>query len=74
MSLPTSNDSAVIHGGKFGLIIAVDVEGVSALGHETVYPSDEETVALAIPILEGFVPKHKVLHKGACTECDLAGL
>ncbi|KAE8147422.1 hypothetical protein BDV25DRAFT_160379 [Aspergillus avenaceus] len=65
VTLPHSDDEAWVTGGEFGTILAIDTEDVSADGHFTEYPSDEVTVALAMPVKE--VPGHRVLHAGACT-------
>ncbi|KAL8652969.1 MAG: hypothetical protein Q9226_004035, partial [Calogaya cf. arnoldii] len=50
-----------IKGGKDGLIIAADTAAVSKQGHDTKYPSDEETTAIQIPTADGKVPPHTVL-------------
>ncbi|KAE8352363.1 hypothetical protein BDV28DRAFT_3711 [Aspergillus coremiiformis] len=64
ITLPHSDDEAWIQGGENGTILAIDTADVSAEGHFTVYPSDEVTVALSLPISK--VPGHRVLHRGAC--------
>lgn len=55
-----------MEGGKNGAILALDTADVSALGHYTTYPSKERTVAMEIPLGEGEVPGHRVLHNGPC--------
>ncbi|KAL8990267.1 MAG: hypothetical protein Q9169_008164 [Polycauliona sp. 2 TL-2023] len=67
ITLPKSPDKATVFGGANGLILAADVAAVSKLGHTTVYPSKEETTVVVMPIKGNTVPKHTVLHKGACT-------
>jgi hypothetical protein len=49
--------------GVNGLLVAADVTGV---GHYTNYPSNKQTVALQFPFIDGKVPDHTVLHRGAC--------
>ncbi|MCJ1263281.1 hypothetical protein MMC22_003151 [Lobaria immixta] len=71
VTLPNSTHEAWIHGGKRGLILVADTAAVSVKGHITVYPSDQETVALQIPTAGGQVPSHRVLYEGACRDCDL---
>lgn len=66
ITLPHSTAEAWIPGGKHGAILALDTADVSALGHYTVYPSQEQTVTLQIPLGEDGVPDHTVLHLGAC--------
>ena len=63
ITLLNGTDDAWILGGKDGVIIAVDTTGT---GHETTYPSDQETICLQIPFADGIVPAHAVLHSGAC--------
>ena len=71
ITLPTSKDEVYVEGGKYGLIIAADTAAVSALGHNTTYPSNQETIALQIPTAAGVVPAHKVLHGGACSMTEM---
>lgn len=66
IALPHSDAEAWVHGGKNGAILALDTTAVSAEGHYTRYPSDEETLALQVPFGERGVPGHQVLHTGAC--------
>lgn len=60
VTLPHSDASAIIRGGKNGLIIANDITGT---GHITKYPSDQPTVSLQIPFRpqngKG-IPAHKI--------------
>ena len=70
----SSTTSAWIHGGKCGLIVAVDTPGVSRYGHITTYPAAADTVALQIPFAEGSVPKHTVIHDGPCGWEDAVGI
>jgi len=44
-------------------MIATDTRG---LGHYTAYPSDEDTLALQIPFVDGKLPEHAILHNGTC--------
>ncbi|GAQ08208.1 hypothetical protein ALT_5529 [Aspergillus lentulus] len=71
ITLPHSEDEAWILGGKHGTILALDTADVSADGHYTKYPSDEVTVAMAVPLGDE-EPAHQVLYQGACkaTEVD----
>ncbi len=71
ITLPNSNAQATVRGGKYGLIIAADTAAVSTLGHITEYPSNQETIALQIPTLDGVVPAHRVLHGGACSGSEM---
>ncbi|KJZ73807.1 hypothetical protein HIM_04309 [Hirsutella minnesotensis 3608] len=74
ITLPNGTDEAWVHGGKHGLIIAADTKEMSKHGHITRYPGKDNTVALQIPIKEGSDLKHKMLHKGACTEKEMSGI
>lgn len=68
-SLPITNSSnsttyateAWVTGGIYGTILATDVAGASVLGHNTAYPSGEETRALQIPTAGGIIPNHTVI-------------
>lgn len=72
ITLPHSDDGAWILGGKHGMILALDTADVSADGHYTVYPSDEVTVALVVPLgEEEEEPAHRVLHQGACKAMEV---
>ncbi|OGE52007.1 hypothetical protein PENARI_c011G10543 [Penicillium arizonense] len=71
ITLPNSTAEAWIEGGKNGAILALDTADVSALGHYTVYPSKERTVALEVPLGKDGVPGHRVLHGGACQGDEL---
>ncbi|KAL8936028.1 MAG: hypothetical protein Q9216_005142 [Gyalolechia sp. 2 TL-2023] len=61
VSIPETGESVTVKGGKNGLIIAADTVDVSHKGHETKYPSGEQTVAIAIPIRNGKIPEHHVI-------------
>ncbi|KAI4169086.1 MAG: hypothetical protein LQ343_005949 [Gyalolechia ehrenbergii] len=61
ISIPETGQSITIKGGKDGLIIAADTADVSKMGHETRYPSGEQTAAIAIPIQDGKLPEHTTL-------------
>ncbi|KAI5927750.1 hypothetical protein F4810DRAFT_279701 [Camillea tinctor] len=74
LSLPNATAEAWVHGGKYGLIYADDTADISAWGHITRYPGNDETVALAIPVKDGVNPKHTVLHDGPCTMGEGAGV
>jgi hypothetical protein len=64
VTLPQDPSSDLwIIGGKGGLLFAVDTTG---MGHVTMYPSDEATVAIAAPFEGGVVPGYEVLNEGAC--------
>lgn len=71
ITLPHSNAEAWVNGGKNGAILALDTAAVSAEGHYTRYPSDEETVALQVPVGEKEMPGHRVLHEGACKRSEV---
>ena len=58
-----SGDEAWILGGGNGLILALDTSGS---GHITKYPSDETTLSIALPLVDGKVPEHVVLGSGPC--------
>ncbi|KAJ5102616.1 hypothetical protein N7532_003145 [Penicillium argentinense] len=66
ITLPNSTAEAWIPGGQQGAILALDTADVSALGHITKYPSQETTTAFQIPLGEGGLPGHRVLHAGPC--------
>lgn len=66
ITLPNSTADAWVSGGKNGAILALDTSDVSTLGHYTTYPSQEQTIALEIPLGKGGIPGHSVLHVGAC--------
>ncbi|EGE03751.1 hypothetical protein TEQG_02783 [Trichophyton equinum CBS 127.97] len=59
-------EEAWIRGGANGAIIAADTADVSERGHFTAYPSNIQTIAWQIPFKDGVLPKHRVLHRGAC--------
>ncbi|MCJ1358079.1 MAG: hypothetical protein MMC33_008077 [Icmadophila ericetorum] len=69
--LPNNTEVAYVHGGKKGLILAVDTPDVSQYGHYSDYPSGEQTVAMQIPTAGGVVPEHRVLYEGGCKESEL---
>ncbi|KAJ5655924.1 hypothetical protein N7507_007874 [Penicillium longicatenatum] len=71
ITLPNSKTHALVHGGKNGAILALDTADVSGLGHITKYPSDESTITLEIPLGEEGIPRHVVLHSGACEGVEL---
>lgn len=66
VSLPNSTETATIHGGRNGLILATDTKNVSTLGHITMYPSKKDTVGIQIPTSDNEIPGHTVLHVGPC--------
>ena len=72
-TLPDSPVAATIHGGRNGLIIAADRSNVSEKGHNTDYPSGQETTAIQIPTQGGAVPEHTVLHVGPCKKEETEG-
>ncbi|KAL1603599.1 hypothetical protein SLS60_005187 [Paraconiothyrium brasiliense] len=74
VTLPDADDQAIIHGGKYGLIIAADIASVSTKGHTTRYPSGSTTTALQIRMKDNIPPAHSILHRGACRQDELAGL
>jgi len=65
ITFPDSSDEAYVVGGKDGFIFAADTSSVSAKGHFTNYPSNQETRVLQIPT-GGTIPNHTVLHSGPC--------
>ncbi|ETN40080.1 uncharacterized protein HMPREF1541_04355 [Cyphellophora europaea CBS 101466] len=73
-----STASVWIHGGKYGLILALDTPDVSDEGHITTYPSAADTVAIQIPFSqEGYAHlliTKQVLYPGGCKESQLIGL
>ncbi|GJE88827.1 hypothetical protein PsYK624_049140 [Phanerochaete sordida] len=64
VTLPHGTDDAFVLGGDNGIIIAVDTTGT---GHNTSYPSNQQTRALQIPFTGGIIPPHVVVGEGACT-------
>ena len=71
VTLPDSEDDVWIRGGEDGLIIAADTAAVSRSGHITNYPSNRETIALQIPTEGRLLPRHRVLHEGACRKEEM---
>jgi len=68
ITLPSGKNEVYIKGGiKQGLVIDTDVAANSRDGHTTAYPSDKETILMQIPIKDGIIPPHKVIHDGPCT-------
>ncbi|KAK5991881.1 hypothetical protein PT974_05268 [Cladobotryum mycophilum] len=74
ITLPSSKDEAWIHGGKYGLIAAVDTAAVSKTGHRTQYPSMADTIGLQLPLNNWSAANYTVLHSGACGEDELTAL
>ncbi|KAM5439821.1 hypothetical protein MferCBS31731_004231 [Microsporum ferrugineum] len=68
ITLPNRTEEAWVRGGVNGAIIAADTADVSEKGHSTVYPSNVQTVSWQIPLRGGVLPKHRVLHRGACKQ------
>ena len=66
VSLPNSTQTARIHGGRDGLILAADTANASTFGHITKYPSTKDTVAIQIPTANNEIPSHSVLYEGPC--------
>jgi hypothetical protein len=61
-----SKDDAYVVGGELGAILALDTADVSVDGHVTVYPSNEVTTVLKIPLEGGKASEHIKLHNGPC--------
>lgn len=74
VSLPDSNETATVIGGKYGLIVAADIASVSKQGHITRYPSNSTTTALQIRMKDNTPPKYSILHSGACQQEELNGI
>lgn len=74
LSVPNTTEEAWVVGGKYGLIFAKDTADKSQFGHLTEYVSDADTIAMTMPLAEGQSLKHTVLHCGACTWEEMAGL
>ncbi|EGD86740.1 hypothetical protein H112_05247 [Trichophyton rubrum D6] len=66
ITLPNRTEETWIRGGANGAIIAADTADASERGHFTVYPSNIQTIAWQLPFKDGALPKHRVLHRGAC--------
>ena len=60
------SESAWIQGGQGSnsIIFAADTVETSGDGHSTTYPSNVETLAIPIKLVQ--VPEHTVLHDGPC--------
>ncbi|CAF9941799.1 hypothetical protein IMSHALPRED_002907 [Imshaugia aleurites] len=71
VSLPNSTETATIHGGRNGLILATDTKNTSTLGHKTVYPGNKDTVGIQIPTRDNEIPAHTVLHAGPCKKGEM---
>src|SRR5271155_252609 len=65
-TLAPSASEVWIQGGRNGLIIATDTSSRSRHGHFTEFPSDTATVLVQIPMANGVIPDHDVLHVGPC--------
>ncbi|MCJ1325583.1 hypothetical protein MMC10_002246 [Thelotrema lepadinum] len=74
ISLPNSTEKAIVHGGKRGLLIAADTADISEHGHNTTYPSDENTISINIPTKNGKIPKHTCLYRGPCKDTEMLSL
>ena len=61
--LPDKSEEFWMGNGQPTYMIATDMRGV---GHYTAYPSDENTLALQIPFVDGKLPEHIILHNGTC--------
>ncbi|KAI2784744.1 hypothetical protein F4815DRAFT_441047 [Daldinia loculata] len=66
MSLPNATDEVIVHGGRYGLMYIDDTADVSAGGHRSTFPGDDETILLMIPVRGGINPPHWVLYDGPC--------
>ncbi|KAI1096278.1 hypothetical protein F5B19DRAFT_438584 [Rostrohypoxylon terebratum] len=73
LSLPNGTDTALVYGGKYGLVFADDTKDISGWGHEATYPGDE-VIAVSIPTRDNIAPEHSVLHSGACTIDEQVGI
>lgn len=65
-TLGPSASEVWIQGGRNGLIIAADTPSQSQHGHFTVFPGDAATVLVQIPMANGVIPDHDILHAGPC--------
>ncbi|CEJ86663.1 hypothetical protein VHEMI04169 [[Torrubiella] hemipterigena] len=74
ITLYKGKNEAWVQGGKYGLIIAADTQDVSQHGHRTEYPSGADTIGIQIPISDESSFEYKVLHSGACHECEMTGI
>ncbi|KAB5513591.1 hypothetical protein GE09DRAFT_1161779 [Coniochaeta sp. 2T2.1] len=72
VTIPNRTEEAWVQGGKYGLVISADTADVSRYGHRSVYPGNEATVALQVPV-KGEL-KHSVLHRGVCEWEEMVGL
>ncbi|KAI1081356.1 hypothetical protein F5B20DRAFT_61659 [Whalleya microplaca] len=63
VTLPDGAADLWIRAGTNGFMIAADTVGD---GHYTEYPSDEPSVALQIPFLNGMLPRHRVAKDAVC--------
>ncbi|KJZ76309.1 hypothetical protein HIM_04391 [Hirsutella minnesotensis 3608] len=73
VTIPGTDEEAIIEGGANGLIIAVDTSDVSKEGHRTTYPGDTPTVALQLPFPGGKIPPHKMRKEGVVANNDVVG-
>ncbi|KAK5151034.1 hypothetical protein LTS14_009529 [Recurvomyces mirabilis] len=73
IALPTrpsisSDSEAYFQAGE--ILIATDLQSLSALGHITDFPSSVDTTIAQFPVAGNVVPEHKVLHAGRCSKDD----
>ncbi|KAI0890016.1 uncharacterized protein GGS22DRAFT_183364 [Annulohypoxylon maeteangense] len=66
ITLPNKTDTALIDGGRYGLIFAGDTKDMSGWGHETRLISDGKLMVIMIPVRDNVVPSHSVLNNGPC--------
>ena len=69
VSIPGTNQQALLRSEKNGLIIAADIASVSKVRHATHWL--EETVVMQIPIAGNAPPPHTVLHEGAYDRSEM---
>ncbi|KAI1075668.1 hypothetical protein F5B20DRAFT_573296 [Whalleya microplaca] len=75
LTLPDDETTgAYISGGGHGVIFAADTADVSLKGHLTQFPGVTETVLLQIPVKDGKIPAHSLLHSGPCNSYETTGL
>ncbi|KAI9800183.1 MAG: hypothetical protein M1826_005361 [Phylliscum demangeonii] len=66
ISIPNTTQELWLGPGQTKLMLATDTSLVSDLGHESTFPTSQQTTAVQIQPVGGVVPDHVVLYDGPC--------